>query len=630
MTDSPRALLRQALRCHQAGQLAEAERLYHVVLTQDPRHPDALHLLGMIEHQRGRPDTALALIERAIAACPGMAEFHNNLGTVQMALRRFEEAAAAFRQAVVLDPGLASASYNLGLALQQLNRDDEAIACYERALRLEPDAAGFNNLGVALKSRGDLPAAIRCFEQALALDPRHPDAHLNLGYGLRDLGRLDGAMDCFERRATLPDPPTSLLIQLGMLLQKHRRGRDAAAVYERVLQKERAPVVLNNLGTILMEQDRVDEAESLLREAVARQPDYAHAHSNLGNALGARRRTAEAIACYERAIQLDPEYADAHFNLAMSLLAQGDFRRGWQEYEWRWRAENFPSRLPDFPQPRWNGEDAPGKVVLLHAEQGLGDTLHFIRYLPRVAARGARVVLVCPKELHSLVRGLPGLVQLLPPTRQFPEFDYHAPLLSLPRIFGTTLENIPADVPYLPAPPLERLPLEPAAAGCLRVGVVWAGGTRYPKDHLRSLKLAQLLPLLRTPGVQFYSLQVGDKARELASLPSDVRVIDVGGRARDFADTAAAVAQLDLLISTCTSVVHLAGALACPTWVLLSYLPCWRWLFDREDSPWYPTVRLFRQQKPGDWDELLARVRVELVRQADSPQAVRAQPRRAA
>jgi hypothetical protein len=271
-----------------------------------------------------------------------------------------------------------------------------------------------------------------------------------------------------------------------------------------------------------------------------------------------------------------------------------------------------PAKKPQFQAPAWDGRDLRGQTILLYAEQGHGDVIHFIRYVPWVAAKGARVLLACPFNLHELVRHVQGLDQLLGPGEPIPRIDTHAALMSLPYLFQTTLESIPAKVPYLPIPSAERFPISAEPAGELKVGLVWSGGNAYPKNRIRSISLDQLLPLLRLPGIRFLSLQCGPPSADLKNLPADMHVEDLGSRVRDFADTAAAMGQMDLVISVCTSTLHLAGALALPVWGLLTYAPCWRWMLGRSDSPWYPTMTLFRQPRPGDWAGAIAHMEASL------------------
>jgi hypothetical protein len=364
----------------------------------------------------------------------------------------------------------------------------------------------------------------------------------------------------------------------------------------------------NARGTILQQLGRVREAKKAHERAIALRPDFAEALNNLGVLLRKDGETAAALRRYAQAIEIKPDYADAHWNRAVTCLLIGRFEEGWEEFEWRWQVPNFPSARRNFAPPLWRGEALAGKTILLHAEQGLGDALQFLRYVPMVQAGGGRVVFEVQRELARLAKTLAGRPELVVRGEPLPPFDYHAPLLSLPRAFRTSLASIPADVPYLHADPADvavwrdRIPDTEE----LKVGIVWAGSRTHVNDRNRSLDPALLDALLKVAGAKFYSLQLGGNA-----LPGR-DVVDLSPWLRDFADTAAAVACLDLVVTVDTSVAHVAGAVGAPVWVLVPKAPDWRWLLERDDSPWYPTMRLFRQSKESDWRPVLARVAQEL------------------
>lgn len=612
MTPPTIQMLRDGLALHQAGRRGEAEMRYREVLRIEPSNPDALHLMGMLESEQGRHPSAIQWIQKAIQSNPCVPDFHTHLGSVFMAMGRFADAAGAFQKAVSLGPDSADAHYNLGVALHQLGQLDKAIASYQTALRLNPDAAAFNNMGVALAARGCRDEAADAFRLALRLRTDHADALMNLGNLLKELGRAEEAIECYQKRLCLPNVPFELVLHLGGLLQLRGRLDEAESLYRQALQGRPDPQVLNNLAIISEERGNLDEAERLARQALASRPDFVEALDNLGNILLKQRRITEAIASYDKALALQPGDANVRYNRSIALLTHGDLPRAWQEYDWRhfWSRTNSP--LLECPQPLWRGEDLTGRTLLLYAEQGLGDTLQFIRYLPLVAARGpARIFLHCPAELHAVLQGLPGVTRLFAPGESVPEFDTHAPLMDLPCVFGTTLDTIPAGVPYLPAPRGEAPP-ELRASGNLKVGIVWAGGTKHPQDRFRSVRLEEFAPLLDVPGIDFYSLQVGSRSSDLAQPGAPRGIVDLSPRLKDFADTAAAMMRLDLVISVDTSVVHLAGALGRPVWTLLPFASDWRWLMNRGDTPWYPTMRLFQQTTPGDWAGVFAKVKAAL------------------
>ncbi|HEY4744740.1 MAG TPA: tetratricopeptide repeat-containing glycosyltransferase family protein, partial [Desulfuromonadaceae bacterium] len=370
----------------------------------------------------------------------------------------------------------------------------------------------------------------------------------------------------------------------------------------------------HSLGVVLQLQERLAEAIEQYRAAIALDPCFVKAHYNLATALWRSGSCREAIAFTRRTLILDPSHGEAHWLLGMLLLLTGDFRQGWEEYDWRWKVERFNTRKQDFGLPQWDGSPLAGRTLLVSMEQGRGDMIQFIRYAPLVAAAGGRVVVCAVRELVPLLAAMDGVSQAVDREGPLPAFDVHIPVLDLPRVFGTTVETIPSQVPYLRPDPVKvarwrgLLP----AHGQLRIGLVWAGQEK--PDPFRSIPLRAHIPLLSHPQVEVYSLQIGRGVEEMAGLPAECTIIDRTDRIADFADTAALIANLDLVISIDTAVAHLAGALGKPVWTLLPFVPDWRWLLERDDCPWYPTMRLFRQTSPGDWGGVVDRVMDELGR----------------
>ena len=597
-----------AAMAHQhAGRAADAERLCRQILAVDPGHAQALHLLGLMEYQRGRSDDAIEHIRMAIARNGKDGAFHHNLGNILRARDRPAEALTCFEHAIALAPGSVDTLYNLANICQDLGRPERAIALFERALRLKPDAIELHhNFGAALQNLGRLDEAIASYRKALALRPDAVEVLDNLGGALRSQGQLDAAQACFERALVFRPKHIESHIGLGVVLREQGRLEDAVAHYERVLTlAPDHPETRNNLGGALVDLGRLEEAVTHYERALAVQPDRAQTHSNLGIALGRQGRYAEALACYGRALALEPNYAQAHFNRALALLVTGEFEEGWKEYEWRFAVARYDR---DLGRPRWSGEPLAGQPILIHAEQGFGDALQFVRFVPAVAARGGRVVLEVPQPLVRLVRTVAGAAQVVAAGDPLPAFDCHCPLLSLPRVLGTDQTSIPDTVPYLsvPAEASSAWAHRLAASSGLRVGVVWAGTT------VGALDLRLLRPLWEVADISWFSLQVGDHSGD-ASLLDGVQIADLSPWLSDFAETAAAVCHLDLVITVDTAVAHLAGALGRPTWLVLPYASEWRWLLERRDSPWYPTARLFRQRKAGDWLGVMREVAAALV-----------------
>jgi tetratricopeptide (TPR) repeat protein len=574
-------LFRRGAAHHRAGALAEAAACYQACLELAPNHADALHLLGVLETARGRPARGAELLARAIALNGKNPALHNNLGSALSALGRLDEAVASFGRAIALRPDYAEAHANLGLALKRLDQPEAALARLDRAVARHPGSAeAWCNRGSVLIALERLDEALASLDRAVALRPGYAAAHANQGSALYRLHRPAEALASFERaRALNPNDPD----------------------------------VLANLAAALCDLARFEAALDCADRALALRPDHAGAHANRARALTYLARLDEAAPSYDRALALQPRSADFARNKAHFALLRGDYARGWELFERRWQARGFPSPARGFAQPQWQGEDFDGQVLLLHAEQGFGDTIQFCRYAPTAAARG-RVILEVPRALQRLLGGLPGLAGVVRAGACLPPFDLHCPLMSLPRAFRTELATIPAPLGYLRADPALRAEWAPRLAGAEgpRVGIVWSGRghNRCPADD-PALPLAALRPLLDR-GARLYALQTEIREGDRAALAAMPQIVSLGGGFSDFADTAAVIAELDLVISVDTALAHLAAALGRPTWVLLTFVPEWRWLLGREDSPWYPTARLFRQPAHGDWEAVIARVGEEL------------------
>jgi len=629
--------------------MEEAAARYSEILRHDPAHCDALHLLGVAHHQAGRHEQALGLIrqalkigptplalcnyglvlsalkrfdvalqsfDHAIALQPDYAEAFNNRGIPLVALQRLDEAVASYDRAIALQPDYAEAFKNRAITLAALRRFDEALASYDRAIALKPNyAEAFYNRGIALSRLDRIDEALTSYDRAIALAPDHAEAFNNRGNVLRNLNRSDDALASYDRALALKPGLAEALNNRGLLLAALERFDDAVTSYDRVLAlRPDFAEAFNSRGIALVALKRFDEALASYDRAIALEPDYAEAFNNRGFALDDLRRFGEALKAYDQAIRIKPDYAEAHFNAAFSRLAIGDFEGGWREHEWRWKMNDNKAAARHFRQPLWTGvEDLRGRTILLHAEQGVGDTIQFCRYATLVAARGARVVLEVPRVLMALMRSLPGVVTLVESGQPLPEFDLHCPLLSLPLAFDTRLETIPAPVAYLAADPDKaaqwRERLGPATTG--RVGLAWSGNATQKNDHNRSMPLATMLKVLPT-GLQAFSLQKDVRPRDRPDLAANPHVADCALLLNDFSDTAALIAQLDLVIAVDTSVAHLAAAMGKPIWALLCYPADWRWLTARDDSPWYPTMRLFRQPAFDDWESVVAVVRQRL------------------
>lgn len=585
-----------AIRHHHAGRVADAERLYRTVRDSPFGHPLASYGLGLLCATQGRPLEAIDAYRDAIARRPDFAEAYLNLGTTVLALGHCEEAVALYRQAISINPENAMAYSNLGKALQDLGRSDEALEVYRAAIALAPDDASINiNLGAALLERRAWDDAIAVTRRAIAQQPANAMAHANLATALMNLGRRDEAL-------------ASCRSAMALELQ-------GVAIHA-------------SLGGAMLELGALPEAVRLCRRAIALDPTLASAHFNLSHAFKAMNLLEEARISARQAIELCPDSAEYHFHLAHILLLQGDLTAGWTEYDWRWKLPDFAwiSDLHgEFTQPLWSGEDISDKTILVYTEQGLGDMILFARYLPLVVRRARRVIAAISPRIIRLLSSMEGVEFVSIRDVQLPGFDVHCPLLSLPRAFATTLRDIPSPVRYLwAAPALQqqwtyRIQRSQSATSTLKVGVVWAGNPATKRDQFRSPGLASVAPLFSVPGVDFVVLQVGEGRHDLDTNPLPPGVIDLGSEVTDLADTAAIISGLDLMISSCTAPLHLAGALGVPTWAMIPYAPYFPWLLQRTDTPWYQSVRLYRQDQPGrDWSGVVARIASDLAEQVRS------------
>ncbi|HEY0833756.1 MAG TPA: tetratricopeptide repeat-containing glycosyltransferase family protein [Azospirillum sp.] len=579
----PATLLERGLAHHGAGRRTEAAAAYRQVLAGRPDHPDALHLLGVAALQSGDPAAAVASIGRAIGVNAGNPVYLSNLASALRRLGRLDEALAFCLQALTLDADFADGLHNLANILGDLGRHGEAAGALDRLLGLRPHLTEQRLQRARALLLDDRPEeAVEALLTLLGMRPLSVPAYTNLGVALRRLGRVDEAIAAY--RSALGFAPG-----------------DAGT--------------LNNLGIVLQDLGRYDEAATCFRRSIAAKPDAAHTHLNLGLVARDEMRVDESIVRARTAIRIDPTLAEAHTALGYGLLMRGDLEEGFAEYEWRSRMADFPSPERRFPSPAWDGTDIAGRTLLIHDEQGVGDTIMLARYAPLLRARGIRVFVECNGQLVRLLSAMPGIDGVIPRFDPLPPHDVHVALASLPHRLGTMLYTIPADIPYLRAEPAlvatwaERL----GRPRGLKVGLVWAGNPAFKGDRLRSPGLAAFRTLLDVPGVATYGLQKGPGRADLERCgPLPAGFTDLGDGIADFADTAAIMENLDLVISSCTAPAHLAGALGRPVWTVLPFAPDWRWLDRGLCTPWYPTMRLFRQDRRGDWTGTLARVRTAL------------------
>jgi tetratricopeptide (TPR) repeat protein len=573
--------LHQAINHHNAGQVAEAERLYRTILASPQGHPVASYGFGMLCASQGRHQEAVDAYRHAIAIRPDFVDAYINLGTTLLTVGKPQEALALYQQAISISPDNVLALGNIGKALQDMGRIEEAIEAYHTALVRDPTSSFVHvNLGSVLLERQSWDASETASRRAITLAPDNPLAHANLATALMHQGRREEAL---------------------------------AACHQAVALRPEGVAAFASLGGAMLELGEFPEAVTLCRRAIALDPTQPDAYFNLSHAFKSMNHMEDAALAARQAIAIRPDAADYHFHLAHILLLQGDLKAGWIEYDWRWK-------LPDFAwiaglrgalsRPRWNGEDIRGKTILIYTEQGLGDIILFARYLPLVMRAARRVIVAVHPPMRRLLATIDGLTVVPITDRPLPDFDVHCPLLSLPRAFATRLDSIPAEVPYLHSDSIEQARWDKRIGGdALRVGIVWAGNPATKRDYFRSPGQTSMAPLFSIPGVDFIALQVGGS--DATVLPPNV--LDLGRELTDLTDTAAIMSGLDLMISSCTAPLHLAGALGVKTWAMIPFAPYFPWLLERTDTPWYPNMRLYRQEQPGrDWSGVVARIATDL------------------
>lgn len=628
-------------------QYAPAEASFRRALTCNPADPQAHYNLAALLGRLDRKSEAVESYRESVRLSPRFAEAHFNMGNVLRDLNRLPEAEAAYAAAVAARPNYVKALSSLAATQSLLGNFDKTEPLWQRILSIQPDhVEALYRLGSLYQLQDRLAEAAPLLQRAVNLDPSHSAAQSNLGCVYRGLKELDRAEQCLRLALSIkPDFPAAL-VNLASLLHDRKDYEAAAAYcrkaleldpdsyaanfnlgsgyhaqkqYEPALKAFRKAIEIDpdsadaaaNLGATLQMSGRVDEAIEQLQKAIALDPHHALAHCCMGGALEQTGRNEEALAAYDESLRINPESAETHYYRSFLLLSRGRFKEGWAEYGWRLKCKDF--KLRSYDAPLWDGSPLDGRSLMVLAEQGLGDTLQFVRYLKQIQRAGEIVNFDVQPELATLLQAS-GYAGVIARGSELPHSDLCVPLISLPGILGTTLETIPGQVPYLAADPRSlknwraRLP----RADAFKVGIVWQGNPSYTFDHWRSIPLEEFAPLANIPGVQLYSLQKGPGVEQLKTFSERIKIIDLGSALESFLDTAALTCNLDLVISCDTGVAHLAGGLALPVWLALPKAGEWRWLKGRADSPWYPTMRLFRQPRLGDWASVFAQMKEEL------------------
>lgn len=607
--------IERAQRLHQAGRWQEAEGLYLEALEQSPGEAEGLHLLGLLHAETGRPDTAVQLLRAAIGLEGPAPHLCRNLGILLERQNQPEAAVACYRQALAGQPEESGLWVRVAELLGGLGRFGEAAEAWHSAAKSRPDAdrervgwlvARAQNLALA----GEHEQARVELASILQTHPQETAARYTLGVVFMHLDRIGPAVEAFAQVVAEDPAHADAQNNLGVLRQSLGETARARQHYAASLAVRPESIGARyNLGTLLQETGEIAAAMAELRQVLTRDPEHAGAWTNLGSCLLGQGDLEGAVRCAGRALTLDPTEPSAVWNAGLAHLTAGRLTEGWRGYEARFQIPGAFPRRP-FAMPLWKGEPVVGRTILVYAEQGLGDTLQFCRYLPLLSAQGARVIFECPPKLQPLLETLDPRPELVPaPADPAPVADYHVPLLSVPGLVGTTIGTIPCAPRYLAGPEAARerwrtrlAPLRPRRL----VGFVSQGNPKYKNDRNRSTGFGAWEPVGLLPGVALVHLQYGVAA------PPALVALDLGPEVGDFADTAGLVEELDLVITVDTSMVHLAGALGKPAWLLLPYAADWRWLQNRSDSPWYPSVRIFRQPRPGDWTAVMAEVATAL------------------
>ena len=613
--EAAEAILSQAVLLHKSGAMGPARTLYEQVLKVAPGHSDALHLLGVLSAQTLDFKQSIKLIGKAIRIRPD-SRYYSNRGIAYKAVNNLPRAVESYDRAIELDPNCVEAYSNRGNALQKAYEVQAGDSSSKglRSIRTRL-ALSYSCHGASLSGQNLLVEALASYDKAISLQPDFSCAWSNRGVVLMDLGRLQEALESCEIAISHSAQNAEAWSNRGLILNAMRRHRDALESFDKALElSPRYVEAWSNRGIALHFLNRVEDAIASFDSAIALDSAHAEAFCNKGISLVALNRVREALNCYDEALKIYPKSASAHFNKALALLVMGDFKQGWRLYEWRWRMAHAHS--PERTEPLWLGSESLADcTILLHGEQGMGDVIQMTRFAELVADRGAKVTLQVPDSLAGLLTTAPGVTRVVQRNSESSGYDFRVPFMSLPLALHTRLETIPARVPYLRVSK-ERLALWTERLGAKtlkRVGLVWSGDASHPNDHNRSIACRDLIQDLPSE-FSYFSLQRDVRIADLDYLAREPRVRFFGQQIKDFMDTAALCELMDIVLTVDTSVAHLSGALGRPTWILLPFAPDFRWLLDRVDCPWYPTVRLFRQERNGSWREPLLCVHRELLR----------------
>jgi tetratricopeptide (TPR) repeat protein len=609
-------LLNHALTLHQQGQFKEAQHFYENILKIQAMHFDALQLLGVLFAQQNCYEQAVELIGKALKINPNHVIANNNLGIALRELNQLDVAMYHFNKAVNLDPNYLEALQNLANVQFELELFDLAIRSFDKLIQIKcDDVSALNQRGIALMELSEFHQALESYEMAISIKPDMMEAHNNRGIALQELGKFEVAMASFDEAIRLKPDYAEAYCNRGVVLQALKKEEEAIASFEMAIHlRPDYAKAYNNLGNIFQDLKQFERAMVYRDKALSLQPNFEDAIYNKASLLFLQNKLDSAIELFDKVLDSKPNYSNAWWNKSLALLAKGNLEFGWPLFEWRYLAvKGLNKRF--FNQPRWTGvESIIDKVILLYSEQGLGDTIQFCRYTKLVSNLGARVILEVPKPLITLLDNLEGVFQLVEQGDDLPAFDYHCPLMSLPLAFETKLESIPAPISYIQSLQFKVTLWQNRLGKKIkpRIGLAWSGNPEHKNDQNRSVSLSEWIPWL-PDGYEYISLQKLLSSKDRIILDENPGIISFADDLNDFVDTAGLVECLDLVITVDTSVAHLSGALGKKTWILLPFTPDWRWMLERNDSPWYPSVKLYRQQVIDDWAGVFKKIKIDLL-----------------
>jgi len=602
------SLLQLGIKHLQNNQIAFAEDIFNKIIKLDPRHPDALHMLGVVQYRNGNSKDAIRLIKKSIKIKPNVSVYHRNYGIALISAEKYKEAINELRKAVKLDGNDFQAYNELGTIYSRIGRINDATKMYKKSIYINPNnIMALYNIGNNCLVASRFTDAEKYFKKYISSSSNNKDAYRGLGDALMYQKKYEQAIDAYNESLNINQNQEYVINSIGTIKRKQQHIKESIEYFNKAIAiNPKYSNAYSNLGNSYRDLSEFNRAIEQYIIAIKYDQGNKYAYDGLGVAYNEMLRIDEAISSYKKAISIDGEYANAHFNLSLALLLCGQFKNGWREYEYRWKSENFQSPKRNFSQPQWGGQMLDGKTIFIHAEQGIGDTIQFIRYIEKVAKYNGEIIVECQKPLIKLLSNFSQISKLIYSGDDVPNFDFHSPLLSLPYILGTEVSSIPSNIPYISVD--RKFNIDNKQEHQISIGIVWAGSPAHKNDKNRSTTLDNFLKLLSIDNVKLFSLQVGDRKKDLDITAINDSIVDLTDNIQDYSDTASIIKQLDLVISVDTSVAHLSGAMGKPTWTLIPYSPDFRWMLNRKDSPWYPSMKLFRQSEYGNWDDVFDNV----------------------